>query len=245
MYINVTIDGCCKPSEIGGSFLGPHYRTSQGCSGDRTGWNGQNLDDWGISWFEILTSFYLSTGGVPWRQVLLGQRRHIWPMTSYDHPDALLLPDAKRSVSLQILCLRNLLQNASTILDHDILPTFPTSRRAIPCHVLAESSWFPASPWFPSRLPSGLFYGQITGTYFWPTQSLPESLRHFWKVAAEPEPHEKNARKEKWWCIIAACLCCFRTNLTFTHLCPPPVPGAVVSASKLGLYNLMGKWSPR
>ena len=33
---------------------------------------------------------------------------------SYDDPQAFLLPDSKRAVSLQILCLRNLLQNVSS-----------------------------------------------------------------------------------------------------------------------------------
>ena len=30
----VTIDGCCKPSEIGGTFLGPHYRDVLGIERD-------------------------------------------------------------------------------------------------------------------------------------------------------------------------------------------------------------------
>jgi hypothetical protein len=92
-----------------------------------------------------------------------------------DHPDALLLPDAKRSVSLQILCLRNLLQNVSTILDHDILPTFPTSRRAIPCHVLASSE---SSCWYALQARDSqadcrpFYFGQITGTEIFLTDSV-------------------------------------------------------------------------
>ena len=39
--------------------------------------------------------------------------------TNYDDPQALLLPDAKRLASLQVLCMRDLLQNVSTILQRD------------------------------------------------------------------------------------------------------------------------------
>ena len=97
------------------------------------------------SWVYYSTGMFWGWNGMEWMEVSHEDRCY-WGddiYMAYDHPDALLLPDAKRSVSLQILCLRNLLQNVSTILDHDILPTFPTSRRAIPCHVLAESScWY-------------------------------------------------------------------------------------------------------
>jgi hypothetical protein len=58
--------------------------------------------------------------------VALGRRRIIY--IPYDDPQAILLPDSKRAVSLQILCLRNLLQNVSTIVEADILPTFSSCK---------------------------------------------------------------------------------------------------------------------
>ena len=78
--------------------------------------------DWGISWFEILTSFYLSTG---WRcPIKTSGSGAKAEYISYGDPKAILLPDSKRTVSLQILCLRNLLQNVSTIVEADVLPKF-------------------------------------------------------------------------------------------------------------------------
>ena len=78
--------------------------------------------DWGISWFEILTSFYLSTGWrCPIKTAGSGAKAEY---ISYGDPKAILLPDSKRTVSLQILCLRNLLQNVSTIVEADVLPKF-------------------------------------------------------------------------------------------------------------------------
>ena len=82
--------------------------------------------DIGISWFELLTSFYLSTG---WRCPIRisgagAQSKYI----GYGDPEAIALPDAKRTVSLQILCFRNLLQNVGTILQYDPIPSFNSNK---------------------------------------------------------------------------------------------------------------------
>lgn len=78
--------------------------------------------DWGISWFELLVSFYITTG---WRCPIRiegagAQSKYL----DYGADQAALLPDNKRSVSLQILCFRNLWQNVSTMVGKDILPRF-------------------------------------------------------------------------------------------------------------------------
>lgn len=103
--------------------------TLQGCSGDRTGWNGWRC---------------------PMKTDATGETTYMAILTILTLCCCQMLKDQFHIVSLQILCLRNLWQNVSTILDHDILPTFPTSRRAIPCHVLASKKVHllvcPASP---------------------------------------------------------------------------------------------------
>ena len=78
--------------------------------------------DWGISWLELLFSFFLTTGfRCPIKLEGAGaQAKYI----DYSDPQALLLPDSKRSVSLQILCFRNLWQNVTTVVQNDILPRF-------------------------------------------------------------------------------------------------------------------------
>eukprot|EP00435_Cladocopium_sp_Y103_P004600 s2444_g1.t1 len=78
--------------------------------------------DWGISWFELLVSFYLSTGmRCP---IKTGGAGALTDYIDYHDEKATLLPDSKRSVALQILCFRNLWQNVATLLQTDILPTF-------------------------------------------------------------------------------------------------------------------------
>ena len=85
-------------------------------------YDAKSKGDWGISWFEILTSFYLTTG---WRcPIKTSGSGAKAEYISYGDPKAILLPDSKRTVSLQILCLRNLMQNVSTIVEADILPKF-------------------------------------------------------------------------------------------------------------------------
>ena len=86
--------------------------------------------DWGISWFELLINFYLCTG---WRCPIKtggtgGQSTYI----NYDDAQALLMPDGKRAASLQVLCLRNLVQSVTTILQTDIFLFF-IQTSAIPC----------------------------------------------------------------------------------------------------------------
>ena len=78
--------------------------------------------DWGISWFELLVSFYLTTGyRCPIRLSGAGaQSKYI----DYGDEQATLLPDSKRAVSLQILCFRNLWQNVTTVVQGDVLPRF-------------------------------------------------------------------------------------------------------------------------
>ena len=82
--------------------------------------------DWGISRFELLVIFYMCTG---WRCPIKtggagGQSTYI----KYDDPQALLLPDEKRAGSLQVLCMRNLVQNVTTILQTDVFPVFNTDK---------------------------------------------------------------------------------------------------------------------
>jgi hypothetical protein len=63
-------------------------------------YDAKDKGDWGISWFEVPTSFYLSTG---WRcPIRTGGTGAKTTYLEYDNPNALLLPDAKRAVSLQI-----------------------------------------------------------------------------------------------------------------------------------------------
>lgn len=52
--------------------------------------------DWGVSWFELLVSFYLTTGWrCPIRMEGAGAKS---TYLDYGYPQALLLPDNKRSV---------------------------------------------------------------------------------------------------------------------------------------------------
>ena len=87
--------------------------------------------DWGISWLEVLVflvNFFLCTG---WRcPIKIGGAGAHARYIDYDDPQtqALLLPDAKPAASLQVLCMRNLLQNVSTILQTDVLPTFNSNK---------------------------------------------------------------------------------------------------------------------
>eukprot|EP00435_Cladocopium_sp_Y103_P060985 s320_g22.t1 len=81
-------------------------------------YDGKSKGDWGISWFELLVSFYLSTGlRCP---IKTGGAGALTDYIAYDHDSAKLLPDSKRSVALQILCFRNLWQNVATILQFDV-----------------------------------------------------------------------------------------------------------------------------
>ena len=79
----------------------------------------QNLDqkdvnDWGISWFEMTVSFYLFSGMLfPIR--ISGSGGHS-KYVQYDSAEAVLLPHTKRSGAQQALCFRNIMQNLTTLL---------------------------------------------------------------------------------------------------------------------------------
>ena len=90
--------------------------------------------DWGISWLELLANFYLCTG---WRcPIKIGETGAQTKYISCDDPQALLLADTKRSASLQVLCMRNLLQNVSTILQADVCCLL-----SVPTNVTRCSDW--------------------------------------------------------------------------------------------------------
>ena len=113
--------------------------------------------DWGISWFELLTSFYLTTG---WRcPIKTGGAGAKAIYLDYGHPDALLLPDAKRGVALQILCMRNLLQNVSTILGDDLLPKFSSSKSYSMTHLGLKTpvAGMPCRPVIPKQKETMMF----------------------------------------------------------------------------------------
>ena len=81
-------------------------------------YDAQDKGDWGISWFEVLTSVYLSTG---WEcPIRTGGTGAKTTYLAYDHPDALLLPDAKRADTSPSDCV--------IILEYDLLPNFSTSK---------------------------------------------------------------------------------------------------------------------
>ena len=115
--------------------------------------------DWGISWFELLVTLYLCTG---WRCPIKtggagGQPTYI----KYDDPQALLLPDGKRAASLQVLCMRNLVQNVSTILQTDVFPMF-SANKGYSMFRLGFKSFVAGTPCRP-KLPNQ----DITMKYVW------------------------------------------------------------------------------
>ena len=82
--------------------------------------------DWGMSWLELLFSFYITTGyNIPIKIDGTGAKaRYI----DYHSDEATLLPKSKRTASLQILSFRNLLQNLLTITDTPFFPVFGESK---------------------------------------------------------------------------------------------------------------------
>ena len=82
--------------------------------------------DWGMSWLELLFSFYITTGYcVPIRKEGVGAKSVYVP---YHGNEALLLPNSKRAASLQILSFHNLIQNMLSIQDQPVFPDFRESK---------------------------------------------------------------------------------------------------------------------
>ena len=92
-----------------------------------------DLSDWGISWFELAVSFYLYTGfRFPVRISGAGNKSEY---VAYDSEDAVLLPGHQRAAVLQGICLRNMIQNLSTLLDSPIFPAFGTFKCQTLCRI--------------------------------------------------------------------------------------------------------------
>ena len=82
--------------------------------------------DWGMSWLELVFNFYIVTGyNLPIRTEGSGAKS---VYISYQSPEAILLPKAKRAASLQILTFRNLLQNLQTLIGDVFFPEFKESK---------------------------------------------------------------------------------------------------------------------
>ena len=89
--------------------------------------------DWGISWFELAVSFYLYTGfRFPVRISGAGNKSEY---VAYDSEDAVLLPGHQRAAVLQGICLRNMIQNLSTLLESRIFPVFGTFKCQTLCRI--------------------------------------------------------------------------------------------------------------
>ena len=116
-----SLHACLQGANIAKAFL-LWSRLLRWPDGLQEDYDMKTTGDWGVSWLELLFSFYLSTGyRCPIKLEGAGaQAKYI----DYDDPQALLLPDNKRSVSLQILCFRNLWQNITTLVQKDVLPRF-------------------------------------------------------------------------------------------------------------------------
>ena len=86
-----------------------------------------NLDeadssDWGILWFELAISFYLYTGyRFPLKVSGAGNKTRY---VDYNSNEAIILPGHQRSAVLQSICLRNMIQNLTTVLDQTVFPPF-------------------------------------------------------------------------------------------------------------------------
>ena len=81
----------------------------------------RDATDWGMSWFEMATSFYLATGfQFPVRISGSGAKSKYVP---YGSDDALLLQSNHRTAALQGLCLRHMVQNLETILQQKLIPS--------------------------------------------------------------------------------------------------------------------------
>jgi len=86
----------------------------------------EDKSDWGMSWLELIFNFYIVTGyNLPIRSEGYGAKS---VYISYQSPEAILLPKAKRAASRQILTFRNLLQNVQTILSEVFFPDFKESK---------------------------------------------------------------------------------------------------------------------
>ena len=122
-------------------------------------YNMHTKGDWGVSWFELLVSFYLTTGfRCPIKLSGAGaQSEYI----DYGDEKATLLPDSKRAVSLQILCFRNLWQNITTVVQGDLLPRFDNYK----CFSISRLGFkspvagLPCRPIFPNQ--------QLTMKFVW------------------------------------------------------------------------------
>jgi hypothetical protein len=158
--------------------------------------------DWGVSWLELLFSFFLTTGfRCPIRLEGAGaQSKYI----DYADPQALLLPDNKRSVSLQILCFRNLWQNVTTLVQHDILPKFNSYK----CFSISRLGFkspvagIPCSPILPNQeMTMKLVWGYIQQLNGSVALHKPLCSRHLnvlchFEPIAELEPRERWARNQ-------------------------------------------------
>lgn len=78
--------------------------------------------DWGISWFEMVVSFYHYTGfRFPIRASGAGNKS---VYVSFDSDDAMLMPMRQKSAVLQSICLKNMVQNLSTLVQDRFFPAF-------------------------------------------------------------------------------------------------------------------------
>ena len=83
-----------------------------------------DASDWGISWFELAVSFYFYTG---YRfPVKVGGAGNKSRYVDYGSDEALILPWHQRAAILQGICLRNMIQNLSTVTEQRIFPDFGT-----------------------------------------------------------------------------------------------------------------------
>ena len=83
-----------------------------------------DASDWGISWFELAVSFYFYTG---YRfPVKVGGAGNKSRYVDYGSDEALILPGHQRAAILQGICLRNMIQNLTTVMEQKIFPEFGT-----------------------------------------------------------------------------------------------------------------------
>jgi hypothetical protein len=78
--------------------------------------------DWGISWFELVVSFYHYTGfRFPIRASGAGNKSIY---VSFESDEAVLMPMRQKSAVLQSICLKNMIQNLSTLVQGRFFPAF-------------------------------------------------------------------------------------------------------------------------
>ena len=91
--------------------------------------------DWGISWFEMMISFYIFSGML--FPIKVAGAGALAKFVGYHSDEATMLPPNKRTGALQAVCFRNVMQNLCTLLGERFFPTFESSR----CSSMYRLGW--------------------------------------------------------------------------------------------------------